>query len=327
LTAGNRASARGEITSLPQHPSAHITRYVTVDEGVRLEVLDWGGSGRPIVLLAGLGRTAHDFDEFALKLIPRYHVYGITRRGYGNSSVPLTGYSADRLGDDVIAVLDALHLEKPILAGHSIGGEELSSIGSRFPQRVAGLIYLEAGYYYAYYDHSVVRDLGVTIDLNELEKKLDQLRFGNLPGDPRPLIQSVLDTDLRTFTQSLLAWQRTLQATPPAVGAPPQGARSSVANDVTAGMQRYTSIPVPILAIFAVPHEPPASTGSDPAAIAAADIADDASTGARAQADAFEKGLPNARVVRLPHASHFVVRSNEADVLREMNAFIDGLPQ
>jgi non-heme chloroperoxidase len=167
----------------------------------------------------------------------------------------------------------------------------------------------------------------VTIDLNELEKKLDQLRFGNLPGDPRPLIQSVLDTDLRTFTQSLLAWQRTLQATPPAVGAPPQGARSSVANDVTAGMQRYTSIPVPILAIFAVPHEPPASTGSDPAAIAAADIADDASTGARAQADAFEKGLPNARVVRLPHASHFVVRSNEADVLREMNAFIGGLPQ
>jgi hypothetical protein len=67
--------------------------------------------------------------------------------------------------------------------------------------------------------------------------------------------------------------------------------------------------------------------GNDPGAIAAADAADDASTGARAQADAFEKGVPSAHVVRLAHASHFVFRSNETDVLREMNAFISGLPQ
>lgn len=44
-----------QSTSAWKDPSPHITRFVTVDKDVRLEVLDWGGSGRPIVLLAGGG--------------------------------------------------------------------------------------------------------------------------------------------------------------------------------------------------------------------------------------------------------------------------------
>jgi len=46
---------------------------------------------------------------------------------------------------------------------------------------------------------------------------------------------------------------------------------------------------------------------------------------AEAQAKAFENGLRTARVVRIPRANHFVFQSNEADVLREMDAFIGGL--
>src|SRR5579864_4829849 len=69
-------------------PSPHKVQFVTVDEGVRLEVLDWGGTGRPVVLLAGRGFTAHVFDGFAEKLTDSYHVYGITRRGFGASSRP-----------------------------------------------------------------------------------------------------------------------------------------------------------------------------------------------------------------------------------------------
>ena len=67
-------------------PSPHTVQFVTVDKDVKLEVLDWGGSGRPLVLLAGLGNTAHVFDDFAPKLTSQYHVYGITRRGFGASS-------------------------------------------------------------------------------------------------------------------------------------------------------------------------------------------------------------------------------------------------
>jgi pimeloyl-ACP methyl ester carboxylesterase len=131
-------------------PSPHTSQFITVDKDVKLEVLDWGGSGPPLVFLAGLGDTAHIFDNFAPNLINHYHVYGITRRGFGASSVPESGYSADRLGDDVLAVLDVLKLNRPILAGHSIAGEELSSIGSRRPEKVTGLIYLDAAYSYAF---------------------------------------------------------------------------------------------------------------------------------------------------------------------------------
>src|SRR5215469_9114511 len=105
-----------------QDPSPHTVRFVTVEKGVSLEVLDWGGSGRPLVLLAGGGDTAHVFDDFALKLTATFHVYGITRRGFGESGFSPEGYGADRLGDDVVAVLDSLKLSRPVLVGHSIGG-------------------------------------------------------------------------------------------------------------------------------------------------------------------------------------------------------------
>src|SRR5258707_6860353 len=131
-------------------PSPHTTQFVTVDKRVRLEVLDWGGSGRPLVLLAGGGDTAHVFDDFAPKLTPTFHVYGITRRGFGESGFSPEKYGADRLGDDLLAVLDALKLKKPILVGHSLGGEEMKSVATRYPNRVSALVYLEAGYPYAF---------------------------------------------------------------------------------------------------------------------------------------------------------------------------------
>ena len=105
--------------------------------------------------MPGLGNTAHIFDVLATKLTPRYHVIGVTRRGFGDSSAPASGYGADRLGDDVLAVIDSLKISKPVLAGHSLGGEELSSIGSRHPEKVAGLLYLDAGYSYAFYSPDV----------------------------------------------------------------------------------------------------------------------------------------------------------------------------
>ena len=80
-----------QSSSVWKDPSPHVARFVTVDTDVRLEVLDWGGSGRPVVLLAGGGDTAHVFDDFAPKLTAHYHVYGITRRGFGAS-----GYAATR---------------------------------------------------------------------------------------------------------------------------------------------------------------------------------------------------------------------------------------
>ena len=302
-------------------PSPHSVQLVTVDKDIRLEVLDWGGSGRPVVLLAGLGNTAHIFDKFAPKLTANHHVYGITRRGFGVSSAPATGYSADRLGDDVLAVLDSLKLDRPVLAGHSIAGEELSSVASRHPERVAGLIYLDAGYSYAYYDRSR-GDLD--IDLVELQKKLEQLLLGNGVQDPKALVHELLEATLPGFERDLRDRQKKLQVTPAALlAAQASSPLSDAARAIQTGEQKYTNIPVPILAIYAVPHDL-GPAGGDAAARAAFEANDEATTGA--QAKAFESGVPSARIVRLPHANHYVFFSNEADVLREMNAFLGSLP-
>jgi pimeloyl-ACP methyl ester carboxylesterase len=299
-------------------PSQHTVQFVTVEDNVKLEVLDWGGAGRPLVFIPGGGATAHNYDIFAPKFISKYHVYGITPRGFGASSAPtlVSAYTSTRLGDDVIAVLDALKIERPVLVGQSIAGETLSSVGSRHPERVAGLIYLDAAYPYAFYDagHG-----DIYVDLRDLKQKLEQLEVGKEPPDPRPLLQELLTKDLPGFERDLRDMQTDLEADPPS-GQPDPPLPLAI-QAMFQGMDKYTSIPVPVLAIYAVPHD--VSRISDPKLRAASEARDLISTGR--QADAFEKGVPTARVVRWPHAKHNLVKFHEADVIREMNAFLSSL--
>jgi non-heme chloroperoxidase len=302
-------------------PSPHSAQFVSVERDVKLEVLDWGGSGRALVFIPGLGNTAHIFDQFAPKFTGQFHVYGITRRGFGSSSAPGAGYSADRLGDDVLAVLDSLKIAKPVLVGHSLGGEELSSVGSRHPKRVDGLIYLDAGYSYAFYDQARG---DMNIDLVDLEEKLAQLHPGKGPADPRPLIKELLEASLPAFEKDLREQQETLKTMPAALLAAQAAPVGATTQAIMSGMQKYTKIPAPILAIYAVPHDRGPLANPDPTARAADEARDEATTGA--QAKAFESALPSAKVVRIPHADHYVFRSNEAEVLREMNMFLAGLP-
>jgi hypothetical protein len=58
-------SATQQVPAPWQDPSPHRLQMLKADQDVQLEVLDWGGSGRPIVLLAGLGHTAHIYNDFA----------------------------------------------------------------------------------------------------------------------------------------------------------------------------------------------------------------------------------------------------------------------
>jgi len=235
-----------------REPAKHTVQFVTVDKDVKLEVLDWGGSGRPLVLLAGMGNTAHIFDRLAPKLTGQFHVYGITRRGYGASSLPASGYDADRLGDDVLQVIEALQLRRPLLAGHSVAGEEMSSIGSRRPEKVAGLVYLEAAMAYA-------------VDNPELGCSLPAAR-------------------------------------------PQQGAPKTVMAAIQSGTRRYTTIGVPALAIYASGEGAMLKTRE-------------------ACGKALEKAAVSSRVVWMPGATHYVMFSNEAEVLKEIGEFAAGLKQ
>jgi len=296
------------------------TSFVQAERGVKLEVLDWGGTGRPLLLLAGLGATAHDFDAFATKLAVHYHVYGITRRGYGDSSSPPpteANYNADRLGDDVLAVIDALHLQQlPVLIGHSIAGEELSSVATRHPERVAGLIYLDAAYGYAFYNLAYPDP---DPDVLAIRKKLDDVLSG---GDREKAISELLG-ELPDFEKKLQEQKKEWTGVPPE---PPDSSDDFGPDDaILFGQKKYTRIEVPVLAIFASPHklDPMPEYDANGRAAVARTMQDHTT----AAITALKAGLPSAHVVIIPNADHFVYQSNEADVLREVNTFLATLPQ
>ena len=294
--------------------SSHTVQFITVESDVKLEVLDWGGTGRPLVFLAGMGNDAHNYNRFAPQFTTKYHVYGITRRGFGASSKPIptnTNYTADRLGDDVLAVMDALRLERPVLVGHSFAGEELSSIGSRYPERVAGLIYLEAAYGFAYYDPAHPQ---MELEMNALKRRIERLEAG---GVDEKIYLLDLEARVSHFEKTLHDSNLGVASMPPIPPRPPIQAALNF------GVQEYTKIPVPILAIYACPHNWDRAFQYDPAMKAkrlAADI-----ISCTAQADAFAAGVPSAHVVRIPNADHYVFNSNEAEVVREMNVFLSKL--
>lgn len=292
--------------------SPHAIQMVTVEPGVQLEVLDWGGSGRPLIFLAGAGDTAHRFDGFAPQFNRQHHVYGITRRGSGASSSPPPAngnYSADRLGDDVLAVMKALQIDRPVLVGHSMAGEELSSIGSRFPDKVSGLIYLDAATGFAFYDsaHPLLAP-----EMNDIKKRIDEIEAGGVDEQKKLL-------DLETAVAHFEAILR--QNNAEIANMPPLPPRSPIGAALNFGMQKYTSIPVPALAIYACPHNWDRLPDSPRKA---ALIADDKARCTR-WADNFRQGVPSAHIVMIPNADHYVYLSNEAQVVVEMNAFLDKL--
>ncbi len=312
-------------------PTPPATQLVSVDKDVQLEVVDWGGSGTPIVFLAGLGNTAHIFSSsgFARSFTHNHHVYGITRRGFGESSKPaLTAdnYSARRLGDDIVAVIDALHIERPALIGHSIAGEELSAVGTYHPEKVSGLVYLDAGYSYALYDPTAGSLDRIPVDAPDFK---DDLAIANSNAvdlsKQQAAIERLLKIEIPRLQRDLRSVQifnAALAPRPP--GGPPPG--PDYGATILAGAQKFTGpINVPILAIFASPHNFGPIFGSNKGANAAAaklELADSLE-----RIHAFQKHLPTAKVIRIPNADHYVFVSNTAEVQRDVNAFLDALPK
>lgn len=284
--------------------SSHRITHVTVDNDIEVEVLDWGGTGSAVVLLAGLGNNAHVFDTFAPKLAQTFHVYGITRRGLGASSYPpptAENYAANRLGDDVFAVITSLRLDHPLLIGHSIAGSELSSVGTRHPEAIRGLVYLDAAYAYAFYDE---KHPDANIALNGFRDRLAAIRIAVPPPQQAEAIKRFLELDTAQLRNVLEVRLKEIEALPkmPVEAGPPPSFNSLEA--IVNGEQKFLGPQCPVLAIFALE--------GDRARI-------------EQQATAVAANAPQAKIVKLSPAKHYVFLTNEADVLREINSFASSL--
>jgi non-heme chloroperoxidase len=313
--------------SAPWHdPSKHSVQFVTVDEDVRVEVLDWGGTGRPVVLLAGSGNTAHIFDDFAEKLSGACcHVYGITRRGFGASTHPESGYDQQRLADDVLQILNALKLVAPVVAGHSMSGEELTTLGDEHSDRLAGLVYLDAADDPTDFPGSSAAYMAL---------------FNKLPAAMRANGSEPDASDLRSFQafHDFKVRQNGFEYPEAQLRASfdqnPDGSvgRYNTSNQVHNAIGKgalprdYSRIHIPILALFSslstnYRYQP--KNDQERTAIEEFDAATEVYL--KRYKTNLLKAKGGVRLVDLPNADHYVFLSNEADVLREMRAFLAAL--
>jgi pimeloyl-ACP methyl ester carboxylesterase len=288
---------------------------VSVEPNVSLEVLDWGGDGPPLVLLAGFGQTAHSFDGFAERFTDKHHVYGITRRGFGASSHPAPtdeNYALARLAADVLAVDAQLGLVRPVIAGHSVAGQELSEIGARHPNEVSGLIYLDAANAQAFFGpHS---DVLYPI-AGEVRDDLSRL-VSSRPSEARRIIAK-LRAELPRLERGLSWYEAAIAGAPDDPASQQTPAEKAVQDAVVRGARVHGGLTLPILAIAADPPACAPNCTSPASRRYAAETA--------AQTGDFARANPRAVIVRLPHADHFVWESNPNEVARAMNTFMDSL--
>ena len=293
--------------------SEHKVSFVTVEPGVQLEVLDWGGTGETLVLLAGLGDNAHVYDQFAYQFIDRFHVIGITRRGFGRSSQPAHGYDLDTRARDDIAVLDKLNIRQAVFVGHSIAGTELSKLGAAYPDRVRKLVYLDAldigSGGWATLPQPPPAPEYTPEDLESVQRLA--AAFARFDGYRRPLaaICNMIRTDPSGKVLGAI--------TPP-----------EISGKIHAGLQpaEYDRIQAPALGILnriTPQYRMPYYWYLDPAKQEEFNRSvKSLSKWIEGAIQRFRSGVKNARVIELHDTNHYVFIVDEALVVREMRKFL-----
>jgi non-heme chloroperoxidase len=308
-------------------PSPHTIHFVTVQEGVRLEVLEWGGSGRDVVMLAGSGNSAHVFDDFAPKLAGSNHVYGVTRRGFGASSQPTSGYDEPRLAADLFEVINRLGIKAPVVVGHSMAGGEMTILASEHPDRVSGLVYMDALFDVADYPASDPAYMALAKKLPagkhvepptpEEQTSFARYRARQLRDEGFAFPESELHAGSETTADGSKGKYKTPQWVFKAIG---DGAKP----------RDYSSIRVPVLSISEAIRAPGDYGDGPPPSQAERAVIDEFRAATKAFGDRWKKNLqsgpPSVRFVDLaPGAGHYLFLTKEADVIHELQSFLTAL--
>jgi len=123
-----------------------ITAHHGLFNDTKLHVDDFGGNGRPVVLIHGWPLSGESWSEQIPALREAgYRVVTYDRRGFGRSDKPLTGYDYNTLADDLHAVMVGLDLTDATLVGFSMGGGEVARYFSKFgSERVRSVVFASA---------------------------------------------------------------------------------------------------------------------------------------------------------------------------------------
>ncbi len=124
-------------------PASHRTSTLQLEYG-ETEIIEWGGEGPGLVMLHGPNMSPHMFDDLAARFSSSHHVVAFARRGHGKASRPMGPFGLDDLVGDLEEVLDSLGIPSATLVAHSATGHEITRFAELHPDRVDGLVYLDA---------------------------------------------------------------------------------------------------------------------------------------------------------------------------------------
>jgi N-formylmaleamate deformylase len=111
--------------------------------GIRIHTLRTGGAKPPVVLLHGLMGSGACWTPLARALEGEFDVVMPDARGHGGSSTPHHGYRYGDLADDVMGLIRALGLSRPVLVGHSMGGMTAAVVASRGAGILRGVVLVD----------------------------------------------------------------------------------------------------------------------------------------------------------------------------------------
>jgi pimeloyl-ACP methyl ester carboxylesterase len=170
-------------------PAPGAERLVFVEGGAgRLCASDGGAGGTPVVLVHGLGA---DLEVWRAQLdhlrAAGRRAVAYDQRGHGMSDRARDGaYSIQALADDLEAVRRGLGLERMIVVGHSMSGEVLTTYAGAHPERVAGLLYLDAEGDTGAYPAAEVEAYLAKVDARALDAAGRRAQFEKSLGPARP---------------------------------------------------------------------------------------------------------------------------------------------
>ena len=123
-------------------------QYRLVD-GTRLRIVDSGRAGAtPVVFIHDFGASMYSWRKTLLPLAAAgYRVIAFDNRGFGFSDRPAHGYSNAAYARLVVALLDSLRISSAVLVGHSMGGAIAAEVALAHPDRVRGLVLIDAAGY------------------------------------------------------------------------------------------------------------------------------------------------------------------------------------
>jgi len=122
------------------------SQRVPTRDGLSLHVLVWSDEGVPLVFLHGFSNEAHVWDDVAPVLAPYYRTLALDLPGHGDSDRdPERRYDHESMARHVACALDALAAPRAVLVGHSMGGRVAMRFAGLHPERLAGLVVVDAG--------------------------------------------------------------------------------------------------------------------------------------------------------------------------------------